>query len=46
MPQMDGYEATRRIRHPAEATKNSNIPIIAITANAFASDRENAFEPE
>ena len=37
MPVMDGYEATKKIRssgHPGAAT----IPIIAMTANAFAED--------
>ena len=43
MPRMDGYEATRRIR----ALHNeycANVPIIAMTANAFAEDKEKAFE--
>ena len=42
MPHMDGYEATRRIRAlPGEAA--ASIPILAMTANAFADDRQEAF---
>ncbi len=40
MPRMDGLEATRRIR-TLEAERNSpRIPIIALTAHAYAEDRE------
>jgi CheY-like chemotaxis protein len=39
MPEMDGYEATRRIR-ALEAPNAGTIPIIATTANAFREDIE------
>ncbi len=38
MPVMDGLEATRRIRKLPEG---QNLPIIAMTANAFEDDRQN-----
>ncbi len=41
MPRMDGYEATKRIRR-LENKKLAQIPIIAMTANAFEEDRQNA----
>lgn len=43
MPNMDGYEATRIIRQ-FEDKRLSEIPIIAMTANAFAEDRKQAFD--
>ena len=42
MPQMDGYTATREIRTLSDNRK-ANIPIIAMTANAFEEDKEKAF---
>ena len=41
MPEMDGYEATKRIRK-LENQKLASIPIVAMTANAFTEDREEA----
>jgi CheY-like chemotaxis protein len=43
MPEMDGLEATRAIR-AAEKERNTHTPIIAMTANAMAGDREICFE--
>ena len=39
MPNMDGYEATKCIRH-FQDIKKAEIPIIAMTANAFQEDAE------
>ena len=39
MPNMDGYKATRCIRH-LQDIKKAEIPIIAMTANAFQEDAE------
>ena len=41
MPVMDGYEAARRIR-ALDRPDAKHIPIIALTANAFAEDAEQA----
>ncbi|MGN1338998.1 MAG: response regulator [Oscillospiraceae bacterium] len=41
MPHMDGYEATRQI-HALGDPEKTNIPIIAMTANAFEEDRKAA----
>lgn len=43
MPVMDGYEAAKRIR-VMEDQKKAEIPIIAVTANAFDEDRKIALE--
>ena len=40
MPGIDGLEATRRIRAPKRERGTPRTPIIALTANAFAEDRE------
>ncbi len=39
MPLMDGLEATRQIR-----TQAAELPIVALTANAFDSDRQQALQ--
>jgi CheY-like chemotaxis protein len=40
MPEMDGIEAARRMRHEEAEGLLARTPIIALTANAFAEDRE------
>lgn len=42
MPNMNGYQATAAIRAMADQAK-ANIPIIAMTANAFEEDKQNAY---
>ncbi|WP_111976995.1 response regulator [Algibacillus agarilyticus] len=40
MPEMDGYEATNKIRNGLGGKHYINIPIIALTANAMKGDKE------
>jgi signal transduction histidine kinase/ActR/RegA family two-component response regulator len=44
MPNLDGYEATRRLRAGAAGELFSKIPIIALTANTMNSEREKCLE--
>ena len=43
MPNMNGYKATHAIRH-MECPKRASIPIVAMTANAFAQDKQDALD--
>lgn len=42
MPEMDGFEATRRIRE-SEKTTGKHTPVIAVTADVIKSDQEKCF---
>jgi CheY-like chemotaxis protein len=41
LPEIDGWEATRRIK---ANSGTSSIPVVALTAHAMASDREKALD--
>ena len=43
MPVMNGYEAARRIRS-LDREDTGKVPIIAMTANAFADDVKEAYD--
>ena len=43
MPNMDGYKATQCIMHLNDK-KKAEIPIIAMTANAFEEDKKRAID--
>jgi light-regulated signal transduction histidine kinase (bacteriophytochrome)/DNA-binding response OmpR family regulator len=43
MPEMDGFEATRQIRQ-LEQTTGSHVPIVAMTADAMAGDRQRCMQ--
>ncbi len=44
MPNLDGFEATQRIRKLEVENQRTHTPIIAITANAFKEDRDRCLE--
>jgi len=45
MPELDGFDATRRIRAMEQAGKlPGHLPVIALTANAIKGDRERCVE--
>jgi CheY-like chemotaxis protein/HPt (histidine-containing phosphotransfer) domain-containing protein len=44
MPDMNGYEATQRIRDPGSQVLRRDIPIIAMTAHALKGDRDKCLE--
>jgi signal transduction histidine kinase/CheY-like chemotaxis protein len=44
MPEMDGFEATKAIRDPASRVLDHDVPIVAMTANAFPEDRARSLE--
>jgi CheY-like chemotaxis protein len=43
MPVMDGLQATRELRQPGSGVLDPAVPVVALTANAFAEDRARSF---
>jgi CheY-like chemotaxis protein len=43
MPVLDGFETTRRLREMEEVQRRPRLPVIALTANALASDVQRCF---
>ncbi len=44
MPELDGYQATKRIRQGDAGEKNKHIVVIAMTANAMQGDKEKCLQ--
>ena len=44
MPEMDGYAATRELRRREALARLPALPVIAVTANAYESDRQLCFD--
>ncbi|MDX1452318.1 MAG: ATP-binding protein [Oleiphilaceae bacterium] len=44
MPEMDGYEATQRVRAGEAGEHHTSVTIVAMTANAMLGDRERCIE--
>ena len=44
MPIMDGYEATIAIRNGEAGARNSNVPIIAVTADVMETTKDRVKE--
>jgi signal transduction histidine kinase/DNA-binding response OmpR family regulator len=44
MPEMDGFEATRRIREPHSGVLDNKVLIIAMTAHAMTGDKDRCLE--
>jgi len=44
MPEMDGYECTRRIRQGLAGEQHKTIPVVALTAHAHEQDRQTCMD--